>query len=93
MGEDTEAEDTSDSGNDYIFKCQKCPKVLNSALDLKSHFEKMHDDTNRRFSSRQFDEKLSNFEDLPEAALYRCLNCPYRTNVPDEMISHHIDNH
>jgi len=116
----SEAEETSDAGNDYIFKCQKCPKVLNSALDLKSHFEKMHDDTrvcknpkisetrpepenrgisgfgsdtNRRFSSRQFDEKLSNFEDLPEAALYRCLNCPYRTNVPEEMISHHIDNH
>jgi hypothetical protein len=89
----SEAEETSDTGNDYIFKCQKCPKVLNSALDLKSHFEKMHDDTNRRFSNRQFDEKLGNFEDLPEASLYRCLNCPYRTNVPEEMISHHIDNH
>ena len=89
----SEAEETSDAGNDYIFKCQKCPKVLNSALDLKSHFEKMHDDTSRRFSNRKFDEKLGNFEDLPEASLYRCLNCPYRTNVPEEMISHHIDNH
>ena len=89
----SEAEETSDAGNDYIFKCQKCPKVLNSALDLKSHFEKMHGDTNRRFSNRKFDEKLGNFEDLPEASLYRCLNCPYRTNVPEEMISHHIDNH
>ena len=33
------------------------------------------------------------FQSLPEASLYRCLKCSFRTNASDQMISHHVEKH
>merc|ERR1711874_926219 len=90
VNEEAKTEPKSKSINQqtkYIFKCDKCHKIFDSVSDLNIHFTTLHD------TDQQFEEKLYNFNKLPEAALYRCLNCPFRTTVSEDMISHHIDNH
>ena len=70
-----------------IFKCHRCHKVLDSAFDLKLHLTRLHD------TDQEFEKKLNDFQSLPEASLYRCLKCSFRTNASDQMISHHVEKH
>jgi transposase-like protein len=70
-----------------IFKCHRCHKVLDSAFDLKLHLTRSHD------TDQEFEKKLNDFQSLPEASLFRCLKCSFRTNASDQMISHHVEKH
>merc|ERR1712079_569459 len=77
----------SNQNTKYIFKCDRCDKVFDSVIDLDGHFTTFHD------TDRKIEEQLYNFNKLPAATVYKCLNCSFKTSESEKMISHHIDNH
>ena len=85
--ENKEKENPKQQPEKLIFKCHRCHKVLDSAFDLKLHLTRLHD------TDQEFEKKLNDFQSLPEASLYRCLKCSFRTNASDQMISHHVEKH
>ena len=85
--ENKEKENPKQEQKKLIFKCHRCHKVLDSAFDLKLHLTRLHD------TDQEFEKKLNDFQSLPEASLYRCLKCSFRTNASDQMISHHVEKH
>ena len=85
--QETENKEKKNLQKKLVFKCHRCHKVLDSAFDLKLHLTRSHD------TDQEFEKKLNDFQSLPEASLFRCLKCSFRTNASDQMISHHVEKH